>query len=267
MPTASPNIAATDWNDFADFAGTLCNKARPIALGYFRTALPVDSKADESPVTIADRTIEAEMRAMIEAHFPSHGIYGEEFGIKNGDEHIWVLDPIDGTKSFITGFPLFGTLVSLAVDGAPRIGVIDIPATGERWIGTPGETRLAGAKQRTNDCRALDAARLYTTSPDGFTTSNTAGALAAMSARVAMRRFGGDCYIYGLLASGYCDLVLEVGLQPYDFMALVPVIEGAGGVITDWCGEPLGFESQGRVIAAATPDLHADAIDFLRIWI
>ena len=241
------------------FAGELADAARPIALRYFRTPLEVDSKDDESPVTIADRTIEAEMRRMIEARYPEHGIYGEEFGIKPGNGLTWVLDPIDGTKSFITGLPLFGTLISLAYEDAPFVGMIDIPATGERWTGAPGRADFGGRPATTSDRTALGDARLYATSPEMF-GGDTLGTFRRVSDRALMRRYGGDCYSYGLLASGHCDVVMEVGLQPYDYMALVPVIEAAGGVVTDWSGGKLSIGSAGDVVAAATPALHAEVL-------
>lgn len=257
------DIPASEVETYIAFANELADAARPLALSYFRTPLEVLSKLDESPVTIADRTIEKQIRDMIEARFPAHGIYGEEMGIKEGDDYTWVLDPIDGTKSFITGFPLFGTLVSLAYQEKPFCGLIDIPGTGERWQAKPGETWFAGKSATTSRCESLSEARFYTTSPDMFSGSEV-DAYERVSRAARLRSFGGDCYIYGLLASGHCDLALETGLQPYDYMALVPVIEGAGGCITDWEGDPLSIHSDGRVLAGATPKLHADALRLLR---
>lgn len=163
----SPQEAAT----YITFAAELADAARPLALSYFRTPLDVISKLDDSPVTIADRAIEKHLREMIEARFPDHGIHGEEFGVKEGNAFTWVLDPIDGTKSFITGFPLFGTLVSLTFQEKPFCGLIDIPATGERWQGRPGETLFAGKPAHASGCENLSSARFYTTSPDMFVDS------------------------------------------------------------------------------------------------
>lgn len=245
------------------FAEQLADAARPIALRYFRKALAVEHKADHSPVTVADRAIESELRRMIAETFPEHGILGEEYGHATGSEFTWVLDPIDGTRSFITGHPLFGTLIALLHGSQPILGLIDIPASGERWLGLAGSGSLFnGVACQTSHCQAIEVARIYTTSPDAFTAQEW-NQYDALSRRVALRRYGGDCYSYGQLASGYCDLVVEAGLQPYDFMALVPVVEGAGGRISDWRGEPLGLQSCGQVVAAASEPLWRQALDAL----
>ena len=164
----APSISEPDMDTYLAFANELADAARPLALSYFRTPLDVISKLDESPVTIADRTIEKHLRAMIEARFPQHGIHGEEWGVKPGNAFTWVIDPIDGTKSFITGFPLFGSLVSLTHDGEPLCGIIDIPVTAERWIGQPGSAQFCGKLTRTSGCKNVAAANFYTTSPDLF---------------------------------------------------------------------------------------------------
>jgi len=243
----------------AAFAGELADLARQLARAHFRTTTAFERKADASPVTLADQAIEAALRAAIAARFPAHAILGEEAGLTTGDEHLWVVDPIDGTKSFITGMPLFGALIAFAEAGVPQVGVIEMPALGERWVGVPGATSLNGAPARVSGCTALEQARIHTTSPDFFAADDWAR-YDALSQRAAIRRFGGDCYQYGLLASGHCDLVVETSLQPYDFMALVPVVEGAGGVMTDWHGAPLRLGSDGRVVASASPALHAEAL-------
>lgn len=260
MPLSDINVA--DAAIYSGFAAGLADAARPLALSYFRTPLDIISKLDESPVTIADRTIEKHLRALIEARFPEHGIHGEEFGIKDGNAFTWVLDPIDGTKSFITGFPLFGTLISLTYEEKPFCGLIDIPATSERWLGLPGTTVFADAPARTSTCESLAEARFYTTSPDMF-EGREAETFDRLSRKTRLRRFGGDCYIYGLIASGHCDIALETGLQPYDYMALVPVVTGADGCITDWQGNALSIHSDGRVLASATPKLHDEALALL----
>ncbi|CAO4162800.1 histidinol-phosphatase [Methylorubrum populi] len=249
--------------DILAFAADLADAARPLALAYFRTPLDIVSKADESPVTVADRAIEAHLRGLIEARFPDHGIFGEEMGVKPGSGPVWVIDPIDGTKSFVTGLPLFGTLIAFLDGETPLVGVIDMPALGERWTGLPGEARFGQAPARTSACQRLSDARFFTTSPEGFSGADEAR-YRRLIARTALRRFGGDCYAYGLLASGHCDLIAETGLQPYDIMALVPVIRAAGGVITDWTGADLTLTSDGRVLAAATPELHREALAVLR---
>lgn len=243
----------------------LLEAARPIARAHFRAPLAVERKADLSPVTIADRAIEAAMRAILARERPGDGIFGEEFGREGAEaRRLWVLDPIDGTKSFISGVPLFGTLIALVDDGIPVLGVIDMPMLGETWIGAAGApTTFNGAPARAASTEALAEAILFATSPDQFAGADAA-AFEHLGAACAARRFGGDCFSHGLLASGHVGLILEAGLEPYDFLALVPVIEGAGGVITDWSGAPLGLESDGRVLAAATPALHRAALERVR---
>jgi myo-inositol-1(or 4)-monophosphatase len=246
------------------FAEDLAAAARRIALRHFRRPLEVEWKADESPVTIADREIETELRRLIRERFPAHGIFGEEFGAQPGEGYTWVVDPIDGTQSFLCGVPLFGTLIALLHGVTPVLGVIDVPALDERWLGYAGApTRCNGMTVRTSLCTDLARARVYTTTPDAFDTEAWQR-YDALSRCAAIRRFGGDCYNYGLLASGHCELVVEAGLQPYDYLALVPVIEGAGGRISDWNGEPLGLHSSGLVVAAANATLWARTMDDLR---
>lgn len=246
------------------FAQELADAARPIAMRYFRQPMLVETKADQSPVTIADRMIETEMRRMILERFPGHGVFGEEFAEQIGRDYTWVLDPIDGTRSFITGMPLFGTLIALMHGAQPILGVVDFPALRERWVGRAAEPTLCnGQPARASECSTLEQARCYCTSPDMFDQADQQR-FEALSRRVAMRRFGGDCYGYALLASGHCDLVVEAGLKPYDYLPLVPVIEGAGGRITDWQGAALGLGSDGRVVAAASDELLRQAIDALR---
>jgi len=255
-----------DYARHADFpralalANKLADAARGIALEHFRQPIAVERKADSSPVTVADRGIETRMRALIRAEFPSHGIRGEEFGAEAGADFSWVLDPIDGTKSFVTGFPLFGALIALEHQSRAVLGVIEAPAMGERWIGAEGAgTTFNGAVARTSGCTALERARMYCTSTDCFRGDELAR-YENCSRRAQLRRYGGDCYIYGLLASGHCDLVVESALKPHDFQALVPVVTGAGGRISDWDGQPLTGESGERVVAAATEALWRQAL-------
>ncbi len=244
----------------AALAVRLADAARPIALGYFRQALAIEIKPDQSPVTVADRAIEGEMRRLIGEHFPSHGVLGEEYGNSAGSEFTWVLDPIDGTKSYLCGLPLFGTLIALLHGQQPVLGIIDMPAMDERWTGMVGAaSSFNAAPARVSACERIEHARVFTTSPDMFAAEDWQR-FDALSGRAAIRRYGGDCYSYGLLASGHCDLIVETGLQPYDFMALVPVIEGAGGKVSDWQGKALTLQSDGHVIAAASQTLWAQAI-------
>lgn len=243
--------------DLADAAGTVI---RP----YYRVPLQVDDKADLSPVTAADRGAESAMRRLIAARFPDHGIIGEEFGREREDaEFVWVLDPIDGTKAFISGLPLFGTLIALARKGRPIVGVIDQPISRERWIGAAGrETTLNGKTIHCRSCPGIAAATIFATTPDMFKDANApAFARAARAAKLV--RYGADCYAAGLLALGCIDMVIEADLKPYDYSALIPVVEGAGGIATDWAGAPLDLESDGRVIFAGDRRSHQEALALL----
>lgn len=228
---------------------------------YFRTALAIDDKPDRTPVTAADRAAERAMRELIERRYPDHGIIGEEFGrVREGAEFIWVLDPIDGTKSFISGIPLFGTLIALTQRGAPVLGVIDQPILGERWLGGVGrQSTLNGAPIHCRACPELAAATLFATTPDMFRGSDADG-FARVSAAAKLTRYGADCYAYGLLAAGFIDLVLEASLKPYDFCAIIPIVEGAGGIATGWRGEKLSLGSDGRVLVAGDRRAHAEAL-------
>lgn len=250
--------------DFIALAHALADAARPIIRQYFRTPVAIDDKSDNSPVTIADRECERAMRALLAQRVPGHGIIGEEWGPEREDsEWVWILDPIDGTKAFITGKPCFGTLIALARNGRPVLGIIDQAITGERWIGGDGlPTTLNGAPVSVRACPDLAHAYAYTTGPEHF-CDQTRPAWDRVAARVKLARYGADCYAYALLATGFVDLVVEAGLKPYDFSALIPVIENAGGVITDWRGQTLTTASEGRVVAAGDARVHAQALDVL----
>jgi myo-inositol-1(or 4)-monophosphatase len=249
-------------DDIGKFLDELGDEARSIALKYFRTAFDVTTKPDETPVTVADRAIERQLREMIAVRYPSHGIAGEEEGGTITDGVSWVIDPIDGTKSFVTGLPLFGTLVAVLEDRRPAWGMIDIPALRERWIGNGSHTALNGAPCTVSRCTRLRDARLCATDPKMF-AGDAADAFAALSRTVRITRFGTDCYGYALLASGHFDLVVEADLKIHDVMALIPVIEGAGGIVTSWSGARVDDGFQGDIIAAATPELHGEALRVL----
>ena len=260
-------MSFTDHPDFAKalaLAGPLADVARRIVLEHFRAPIAVERKTDDTPVTVADRDIETQMRRMIRAAFPGHALRGEEFAAEGSGEFTWVLDPIDGTKSFVSGYPLFGSLIALQQEDRAVLGVLEAPVVGERWVGADGRATLYNGKPaRARDCRSLGEAVLYTTSPDTFDATERSR-FDALSARTALRRFGGDCYLYGMLASGFCDLVVESHLKPHDFMAVIPVVTGAGGRISDWCGAPLGAASDGRVVAASPEALWRQALEILR---
>ena len=244
----------------ADVAGAVI---RP----FFRAPLDAAQKTDRSPVTIADRTAEQAMRAVLAERFPGHGILGEEFGLDRPDAPLrWVLDPIDGTRAFITGRLVFGTLAALLRDGVPVLGVIDQPITGERWVGVLGEpTRFRGpfgGRPGCRPCLDLGQAELSCTSPAMLDAKETPRwrRLARAVRRVS---WGGDCYAYGLLALGQIDLIAESEMKSWDWAALVPVVEGADGRVTDWEGRPLGPESGPRVLAVGDPVLLPEAAALL----
>jgi histidinol phosphatase-like enzyme (inositol monophosphatase family) len=228
---------------------------------FFRARFTIETKADDSPVTQADRAAEAAIRTILEAERPQDGIIGEEYGAVRGEAaRQWVIDPIDGTRAFLAGRPLFGTLIALLEEDRPVLGVIDQPIARERWLGAAGRpTTLNGAPAATRTCATLAKAHLGTTGPNLFPPEDQPG-FDRLRGQVRDTIWGGDCYNYGLVASGHIDLVIEANLQLYDFAALVPVIEGAGGRMTDWQGRPLGRESDGRVIAAGDPALIDAAI-------
>lgn len=233
---------------------------------FWRSEFHLETKADASPVTAADRAAEAAMRQILSAERPGDGIIGEEYGNERpAAARQWVLDPIDGTTSFVAGRPIFGTLIALMQDGWPLLGIIDQPISGERWVGAAGRpTTFNGDTARARLCPDLSDAVLGTTSPHAFSAHDGEHFL-NLAGKVASRRiiYGGDCYTYGLLAAGHVDIVVEAGLKLHDFAALVPVIEGAGGMMTDWAGEPLNADSDGHVIALGDPARLEDVLEAL----
>eukprot|EP00930_Biecheleria_cincta_P004478 TRINITY_DN105390_c0_g1_i1.p1 TRINITY_DN105390_c0_g1~~TRINITY_DN105390_c0_g1_i1.p1 ORF type:complete len:343 (-),score=62.66 TRINITY_DN105390_c0_g1_i1:43-1041(-) len=262
--------------ELVSFAGELADAAGAIIRQYWRKPIDVISKDEpgrpvaESPVTIADREAEAAMRKLIEARYPSHGIYGEELGHARLDaEFVWVLDPIDGTKSFITGKPLFGTLVALVRFGKPVLGIIDQPVLRERWLGANGCTTFNGSPARATGAKSLSEAMMYATTPHMFAPGLEETRFGMLRDLVKRPLYGCDCYAYGLLASGFgADLVVEADLGIYDYCALVPVVNCAGGKMTDWRGEELTIQShgisKGRVVAAANDELWKQALEVLQ---
>lgn len=250
---------------FQVFANNLADQARTIALKYFRQPLDIERKSDSTPVSIADKEIEEVIRAAIIDKFPSHGLFGEEFGSHNTDsEWCWVIDPIDGTKSFITGHPTYGCLIALLNQGKPVLGIIEMPALAERWLAINGhKTLFNGQPVSTRDTCKFSEAIVCTTGLDFFNESELP-VFEHLSTQGPFRMFGGDCYNYGLLASGFVDVVIESDLKPYDYMALAPVIESAGGVVSDWQGNPLTLQSSGQVLASANRPLHQQCLEQIR---
>ncbi|XP_010446440.2 PREDICTED: bifunctional phosphatase IMPL2, chloroplastic [Camelina sativa] len=266
-------LSEIELDRFAAVGNALADASGEVIRKYFRKKFDIVEKDDMSPVTIADQMAEEAMVSIIFQNLPSHAIFGEEKGWRCEQEsadYVWVLDPIDGTKSFITGKPVFGTLIALLYKGKPILGIIDQPILKERWIGLSGRrTKLNGEDISTRSCPKLSQAYLYTTSPHLF-SGEAEKAYARVRDKVKMPLYGCDCYAYALLASGFVDLVIESGLKPYDFLALVPVIEGAGGTITDWNGKPFLWEASSsavatsfNVVAAGDSDIHQQALESL----
>jgi len=234
---------------------------------YFRAGVTADVKSDASPVTVADRLAETMLREALTAAFPDYGFLGEEFpATQETARYVWVVDPIDGTRAFITGRPSFCTLLGLLEDGVPVLGLIDQPVTGERWIGgrdVPATFRgMLGGQIGPRAVTALAEAELSSTAPEMFAGENAAR-FARLQAKCRRTYWGGDAYAYGLLALGQVDIVAECGLKPWDWAALAPVVQAAGGMITDWAGAPLRLGCDGSVLAAATSELHAAALAIL----
>lgn len=254
--------------DFSAFIGRLATVAGETILPFFRTTLSVDDKSvnrEFDPVTEADRAAEAVMRRLIKANFPQHGIVGEEFGNEHEDaDYVWVLDPIDGTKSFIGGFPIWGTLIGLLHKGSPVFGMMNQPFIDERFSGDNASARYKGPSGErgleVRRCPSLAEATSYTTSPLLMNEADRA-TFARVEKAVRLSRYGGDCYSYCMLAAGHIDLVVETELKPYDIAPLVPIITGAGGIVTTWDGKPA--QSGGRIIAAGDPRVHEEAMKLL----
>ncbi|WP_171185441.1 inositol monophosphatase family protein [Ruegeria sp. HKCCC2117] len=234
------------------------------AMRFFRGSLGVEFKLDESPVTQADKAVEAEVRSYLNQHFPEHGVFGEEHGQEAGDgRHMWVIDPIDGTRSFLSGYPLFGFLLAHLVDGQPQLGLVGMPALNEVYVGVIGEgAALNGEPIRTSQQKRLDQSILYVNEGDKIHRDHLDLFNCLMQAGQT-RRFAYDCYPHALLAAGHVDAVVDYDLQPYDYLAVAPLIAAAGGVMTDWQGRALTLESDGAVVSAATPDLHADLLKLI----
>lgn len=259
-------MTAVDLENFMDELARLSGEA---ILPFFRTSLGYENKRAKSafdPVTEADKAGEASMRRLIRRTFPAHGIHGEEFGIENPEaEYVWVLDPIDGTKSFISGIPLWGTLIGLMHKENPVMGLMHQPFTQETFFGNGRRALHRGAggerEMRVRPCPSLDEAILMTTSPLLF-TKDERKIYETVEKEVRMARYGADCYAYCMLAAGHIDLVIEAGLAPYDIAPLIPIIEGAGGIITTWDGGT--GEKGGRIIAAGDKRVHKAALELLK---
>jgi histidinol phosphatase-like enzyme (inositol monophosphatase family) len=244
----------------ADFALGLTRLSSPIIDQWFRKDPDISRKSDKTPVTVADHAVEKALRDEIQSQYPDHGIVGEEDGITASDhDFTWVIDPIDGTRAFSTGNPIFGTLIAVLYQNRPVVGVIDIPTQNQTWLGIDGRpTTLNGKTVTTSRQADLSQARLSTTS--GHALGEDAPYFQRLSETVMVTCFGGDCANYAHLASGWTDLVAESSLQPHDIMAAVPVINGAGGMITQWNGAPITLDDyNGTALASASAELHDEA--------
>jgi inositol-phosphate phosphatase/L-galactose 1-phosphate phosphatase/histidinol-phosphatase len=257
-------VAAFCPADYVALAHRLAGAAGAAIRPHFRQPIAIDVKADASPVTAADRESELAMRRLIQSEQPAHGVQGEEFGVVNPDaEWRWILDPIDGTKSFISGSPLFGTLIGLVQGRAAALGLLDQPILGERWLAHGDEpTTLNGRPVRARPCAGLAQATVYTSGLE-YWRDAARPAFDRLYEACRLMRFSADCYAVGLLACGTVDLVIEAGMQPHDYAALVPIVENAGGIATDFAGRPLDFVSQTGVICAGDARAHAQAVELL----
>jgi myo-inositol-1(or 4)-monophosphatase len=253
--------------DFASFVDQLASVSGETILPFFRTALEVDNKKARGfdPVTAADRAAEQAMRALIAKNFPGHGIIGEEYGAERTDaEYVWVLDPIDGTKSFIAGMPAWGTLIGLMRFGEPVFGMMNQPFTREKFSGDGGAARYRGPAgnrdMHARPCAALSEALLFTTSPLLMNKADRAD-FVRVENTVKLSRYGGDCYAYCMLAAGQIDLIIETDIKPYDIVPLIPVIIGAGGIVTTWENGPA--QTGGRIVVAGDARVHKAAMELL----
>jgi histidinol phosphatase-like enzyme (inositol monophosphatase family) len=262
--TQPPDDAALD--ELLAFADTLADAARAIVRRHFRKPLAVDHKdaggPRGQPVTVADHEVERALRALIEERYPDHGIVGEELGEVRADSPWqWFLDPIDGTRAFIAGLPLFGTLIGLGHRGRPLLGVVDQAVLGERFVGSAKGAFLDRAPIRTRACPRLEEAVFAITDPDMMATQAERAAYRNLRRRAGVTQFGGNCYAYAMLAAGAIDLVVEADLKPWDVYALVPLVEAAGGVIADWSGGPA--ETATRVVACGDAALYDEVAPLL----
>ncbi len=246
------------------YATKLAEDAGQVAMSYFRGKLGIEVKEDLSPVTVADKAVETFVRKRLAQDFPDDGLFGEEEGASGLDrDRVWVLDPIDGTRSFLSGYPSFGFLLAILERGKPKIGVVGIPAMGEVYTGLGDKAVLNGQPIQVSTQTALSKAILYIHEAEHMRAGDEA-VLEKLTTKGSTRRFAYDCYAHALLAAGHIDAVVDYNLQPYDYLPLCALIEAAGGVITDWQGQPLTLQSDGRVISAATPELHAELLEITR---
>ena len=255
---------AHQYDEFVKFANFLADESSIIITKYFRTKINIESKEDSSPVTIADQNTELKIRELISSKYPSHGILGEEYEhINTKAEFVWVIDPIDGTRSFIAGHKDFGTLISLLHNNEPVLGIINCPAHNERWLGIKDhQTSCNDIKVNTSSKEKIEDSYLFTSGQFFYEPFLKKG-FEKIKEQSKYFRYGGDCYMYGMLASGLIDIVIEDTLKAHDYMALVNIIEGAGGKITDKFGKNVSTESDGSLVASCNPKIHQQLISII----
>lgn len=247
-------------SEYAAFAHHLADEARAITLAHFRRPLHTQWKSDASPVTQADKETEAHLRTLIAARYPEHAILGEEFGANaSRSPWQWIIDPIDGTRSFMSGHPLFATLIALYHQDTPVINLIDMPALNERFVATRDTATTCNDTPAHTRQLPLNEALLYSSDPGMFTAAQYARR-ERLASQCALSRYGGDAYLYAMLACGWIDIVIEADMKTHDFMPLVLIVEQAGGIISDWQGKPLGLHSNGEILACASRELHREAL-------
>lgn len=253
----------TENSELLTAAIAITDEASKVVMSHFRSELAVKLKPDESPVTAADTATELAIRDSLNLRFPGDTIFGEEFGLHGDNADFWIIDPIDGTRSFIAGYPMFGMLLGHVRNGRAQLGVIRMPALGEVYAGAQGiGATCNGVQISVSACRALHEARLFINEADKL-AADTPVVFQRLIEAGMQRRMAADCYPHALVAAGYADAVVDYGLQPYDYLPVSAVVHAAGGIMTDWRGHPLGMESDGRVVTAATPALHAQLLELV----
>ena len=258
MPPVSPQSRLTA-------AIEITAEAAKVAMRHFRQVSRVETKADDSPVTVADRETERRIRNLLSARFPGEPVFGEEMGRSGNDSRTWIIDPIDGTRSFIAGLPLFGMLLGFHDPGGTPVGAIRMPALGEVYAGAAGLGAWRnGEPISASRCTALSQARLFINEGDKLALREPE-VFGTLVRSAGLRRMGADCYGHALVAAGTVDAVVDFDLQPYDYLPVAAVVQAAGGIMTDWQGKPLTLDSDGRTLTAATPELHAQLLELVSL--
>lgn len=258
------SVQQLERQQLCEFAIQLANISRQIILDSLKNPMTFETKSDLSPVTVIDQKVEAALRKQIQQHYPEHGILGEEYSSEKLDsDYVWVIDPIDGTKAFITGMPIYGTLISLAYKGYPILGIIDHPYTDERWVGMDGQQSTYNGKPiQVRNCDSLADAIVSIGNPESLSDGERQAFLDLRQV-TKWGIYGGNCYVYGRLAMGSVDISVDSGLDPFDYCALDAVIRNAGGVMSDWEGNRLTIRSGHRCVACGDSELHRDVIKIL----